>query len=434
MLTTRAITPDELETFKELEGQHHCLGETRPAGDTLRIAFEQDGHWLALMSWGSACYRLKHRDAFVGWTHSLRAARQKRVVQNRRFTLLSPKGAAPNLASQCLGLAVRELPRLWREHFGYEPLLAETFCDMETQAGTCYRAAGWTPLGMSAGYGRSRQPHDYYVPHDRPKALWVKPLRPGACETLRAAKLPPECEKGAHSDHWGVLPLREPLCGSLHDALCHVPDPRTNNRTFHIGALLTLVVFGVMAGHRALAQIVRHADTLTHNQRVALGLPRFDRKGGGNHRKTPSYNAFYNLLTKLDPNLFAGHLCGWIRAHEGTLPRQLAPGGKFIRDVVGLVSLVDVENNVPVAMACASQKEGAGDACELRAAQKLLAAADLENATVSMDALHCQQDTVREVRLSGGEALVQVKGNQSSILEACKRIAARHPPFCKPGP
>ena len=193
MLTIRKIRGSELKRFKALEGEHHYMGETRSAGDTLRLVAEEDGEWVALMVWGSACYRLKDRDAHIGWTASMRARRQKLVVQNRRFTLLSGRGERPNLASQVLGLAVRELPALWGKIFGYEPLLAETFCDMEVSAGTCYRAAGWTPLGMTKGFSRSRRTADYYVPNGRPKALWVKPLRPDACAVLRAAELPPEC-------------------------------------------------------------------------------------------------------------------------------------------------------------------------------------------------------------------------------------------------
>ncbi len=116
-------------------------------------------------------------------------------MQNRRFTLLAQRGERPNLASQVLGLAARELPALWRAGFGYEPLLAETFCDREVSAGTCYRAAGWTPLGMTKGYSRSRQTADYYVPNGRPKALWVRPLRQfvAARERPHACPCPRPC-------------------------------------------------------------------------------------------------------------------------------------------------------------------------------------------------------------------------------------------------
>ena len=65
-------------------------------------------------------YRLKDRDAHIGWTASLRALRQKPVVRNRRFTLLAKRGERPNLASQVQGLAARELLALLRAGFGYE--------------------------------------------------------------------------------------------------------------------------------------------------------------------------------------------------------------------------------------------------------------------------------------------------------------------------
>ena len=68
------------------------------------------------------------------------------------FLLLADRGEHPNLASHILGAAVRELPGLWYEAFGYQPLLAETFTDIEAFEGTCYRASGWQPLGKSKGY------------------------------------------------------------------------------------------------------------------------------------------------------------------------------------------------------------------------------------------------------------------------------------------
>ena len=67
----------------------------------------------------------------IGWTPTQRARRQKLVVQNRRFLPLSKRAEHPNLASCILGAAVRELPGLWFEGLGYEPLLAETFTDIE---------------------------------------------------------------------------------------------------------------------------------------------------------------------------------------------------------------------------------------------------------------------------------------------------------------
>ena len=167
----------------------------------MRLVFEEDGKWVALMVWGSACYHLKPRDAYVGWTNSIRAERLKLVVNNRRFTILSGPGERRNLASECLGLVARELPRLWLKKFRYRPLLAETFCDIERTAGTCYKAAGWIPLGQTQGFTRvNRQDCDFYVPNDRPKAVWVKPLDKDALSLLNARTLPEDCVEGAQGE------------------------------------------------------------------------------------------------------------------------------------------------------------------------------------------------------------------------------------------
>ena len=84
MLTMRRVTKaTELKRFKELEGEYHYMGETHSGGDTMRLVFEEDGKWVALMVWGSACYHLKPRDAYVGWANSIRAERLKLVVNNR---------------------------------------------------------------------------------------------------------------------------------------------------------------------------------------------------------------------------------------------------------------------------------------------------------------------------------------------------------------
>jgi len=342
----RVIAGSEQKRFDALMSEYHYLGEGHAAGDTLRMVAEWDGVWVGLLMWGSACYRLKPRDEFIGWTPTQRAQRQKLVIQNRRFLLLAERGEHPNLASHILGAAVRELPGLWQKAFGYQPLLAESFTDVEAFEGTCYRAAGWQPLGLSRGYSRHRA--DFYVPNQRPKKLWVRELRPGAAGVLRSMELPQECRPGAQSDADGVLPLPKAQIESLHEVLCRVPDPRARNRSFHIGAVLSIVAMAIFSGHTNLVQIVRFANRLRNDQRKELGLPRF--KEGSSYRKVPSYKVFYNLLRKLDIDAFAQCLTDWLSKHCGSLPAALALDGKFIRDIVGLVCLVDHDSGVPRAM------------------------------------------------------------------------------------
>jgi hypothetical protein len=384
-----------------------------------------DEEWVGLLAWRTACYALQDRDQYIGWTPTLRAERQKLVVQNRRFLLLGKKGAQPNLASRILGASVKALPEQWRAYFGYVPLLAETFTDIETFADTCYKAAGWVPLGRTKGFSRRRA--DFFVPNDRPKKLWVKPLRKNAVALLRALELPAAHQPGAASSAHGVMSLRQPQIESLHDHFSRVPDPRAANREFHIGAVLAIVAMALLSGQRDISRIMRFGWRLTQAQRKSLGLPR---KDGKKFYRVPGYKVYYNLLSKLNPDTLAESLSAWLRAQHGTLPAALAPDGKMIRETVGIVCLADHKTGVPHAMACMSMKESEGDRCEMKTAQKMIVALpDLNHKLVTADALHCQAATAQAIVAQGGDYLLQVKDNQKTVRALAEADMTGLPPF-----
>ena len=111
-------------------------------------------------------------------------------------------------------------------------------------------------------------------------------------------------------------------------------------------------------------------------------------------------------------------------AQAGTLPRQLALDGKFLRNALGVVTAWDPEDGRPLGVAFATAKEGDGGNGELRTARKLLSWVPMENATVTADALHCQNETAQEIVARGGEYLLQAKGNRKAVREAAQRSAA----------
>ena len=88
-LCVRVARVEEKKWFDEQLGQHHYLGAGRSVGDYLRQVVEQGGQAVALLVWGPACYALKDRDRWIGWSATQRVERLKLIVQNRRFLLLS---------------------------------------------------------------------------------------------------------------------------------------------------------------------------------------------------------------------------------------------------------------------------------------------------------------------------------------------------------
>jgi len=412
-LLVQLVAPADYARFDQLLAQQHYLGAAPTVGDFLRQVVVRDGLWVALLVWGPAALKLKERDRWIGWHRTQQAERLKLIVQNRRYLLLHAKGAEPNLASQALAAACRALPEHWQLRFSYRPLIAESFTDPEAYAGTCYKASGWTPVGFSAGYRRHRA--DYYQAHDRPKRLWLKELCPAARLQARALQLRPDQAAAVVAAAHGVLPLTADQQRSLMAVLGQAPDPRARNTRFRIGPVLSIVAMALLAGARQISEIARFATRLQPQQRAALRLPR--KKGTRRFYEVPGYSVFYAVLTRMDPAQLATLLSNWLTQQHGTLPGVLALDGKMIRDIIGMVSLVEVEDGSPVAMAVMDQKEQT-ERCELKVAQQLLAALpSLDGQTVTADPLHCQKETARVIVEKGGEYFLQIKSNQPKLLK-----------------
>jgi hypothetical protein len=418
-LRVRTAGEAEGAWFDAQLGQHHYLGAGRAVGDYLRQIVERDAQPVGLLVWGPACYALKDRDLWISWSACQRVERLKLIVQNRRFLLLTPKGEAPNLASQVLGAALRALPGQWQQCFGYRPLLAESFTDPEAYAGTCYKASNWEAVGWSAGYSRHRA--DFYVANERPKRLWLRPLVPEARQQLRALELPPDCRSALAQPPAGQLPLKEPQVDSLRQVLSQAPDPRDTNTQYRIGPVLTLIALALLAGRREIAEIARFATRLTQAQRRSLRLPL---KKGARFYKVPGYSVFYSLLTRMDPEAFAKLLSTWLAQRAGTLPQALALDGKMIRDHIGLLTLAQHEDGAPQALAVYDQKEGT-ERCEQSAAAALLESQPaLDGKLITADPLHCQRKLARTIVEKGGDYLLQIKGNQPHLLQKAQGLDA----------
>jgi len=412
-LRMRMAQAEEKEWFDRVVEEHHELGAGKAVGDYLRQVVERRGVAVALLTWGPACYALKDRDLWIGWSATNRAERLKLVVQNRRFALLSAKASEPNLASQSLAAALRALPEHWQERFGYRPLLAETFSNPESHEGTCYKASNWIAVGTTVVYARHRA--DRYIRNDSPKKLWLYPLHPQAKRHLCAPAIGPAAT--------GTLPLPEGQMESLWECLCRVPDPRSRNARFRIGSILTIIAMALLAGRREIAEIARFGHLLTQSQRRKLCLPR--KRGSPGVHPVPGYSVYYQMLIRLDADVFAKVLSGWLSAHVDTLPEALALDGKYIREQIGLLSLVRHEDGTPIAITPIDQKQ-LTERSEQARAIPLLKSAPLNGKLVTADALRCQKEVARTIVESGADYLLQIKGNQPS-LQAHAEVLDRQP-------
>ena len=170
----RPIAADERKPFDRLLVQEHHLHNASLVGEVLRYVATDGERWLALLAWSTAAFKCKPRDAWIGWPERVQWRRLKLVANNARFLVL-PDARQPHLASRVLALNCRRLPGDWKAAFGHPVLLAETFVERDRFAGTCYRAAGWSLVGETKGFGRSA---GTYYEHVIAKRVLVRALHP----------------------------------------------------------------------------------------------------------------------------------------------------------------------------------------------------------------------------------------------------------------
>lgn len=148
----------ESRSWRQQMERHHYLGCPVPFGANLRYWVRHRDQELACLLWTSPAWKMRDRDAWIGWSDQQRGRNLQRIVNNGRFLIL-PWVRIKGLASKILALSARQLPLDWEARYGCRPLLLETLVDAARFRGTCYRAANWVHLGQTTGRGRMDREH-----------------------------------------------------------------------------------------------------------------------------------------------------------------------------------------------------------------------------------------------------------------------------------
>jgi hypothetical protein len=80
-----------------------------------------------------------------------------------------------------LGQVTARLSADWQRKYGHPIYLVESFVEEGRFAGTCYQAAGWTPVGLTTGRTRN---DDGLKPRVARKTIYLKVLRADARRRL----------------------------------------------------------------------------------------------------------------------------------------------------------------------------------------------------------------------------------------------------------
>jgi hypothetical protein len=162
-----------LAEFKSLIDQYHYLGYDRAVGENMKyIIRSRAGATLACVLFGSAAWKCRDRDAFIGWNREQRTAGLSMMTNNTRF-LIMPSVNVPHLASHALALISRRISGDWKKKYGHGLVALETFVEVGRFRGTCYKAANWICVGRTAGRGRNDRQHEQALAE---KDIYLLPL------------------------------------------------------------------------------------------------------------------------------------------------------------------------------------------------------------------------------------------------------------------
>jgi hypothetical protein len=163
----------EAQCYRAMLQQYHYLGYSATAGAQLRYLMRSEQGLLGVMGFGAAAWKVRSRDAWIGWDPAQRRRHLHRVVNHTRFLIL-PWVRVANLGSKVLALAAQRVGADFRARYGYEPVLLESFVEHPRFTGGVYRAANWRCVGHTQGRGRNDRAHAATQPV---KSVWVYPLR-----------------------------------------------------------------------------------------------------------------------------------------------------------------------------------------------------------------------------------------------------------------
>jgi hypothetical protein len=149
--------------WNELIERYHYLGYTPLPGAQIRYFIEYPVGRLGAIGFSAAAWKVQPRDSWIGWTVPVQKQNLHFIVNNSRFLIL-PWVNSRNLASHILSLCAKQLPLDWQKTYNYTPVLIETFVEKDRFAGTCYKAANWTLVGVTKGRGKLDTTNAYAVP------------------------------------------------------------------------------------------------------------------------------------------------------------------------------------------------------------------------------------------------------------------------------
>jgi predicted transposase YbfD/YdcC len=212
----------------------------------------------------------------------------------------------------------------------------------------------------------------------------------------------------------------------LQSFLFKVKDHRRpQGQRYELGAVLFMSILAIVSGASSYRKI--SLFIVTHSKRLSELLDL-------EWKRMPAHTTIREILHKMDGaslessfRQYSAELAGAQREKEA-----IAFDGKVLRGSLDrfqdqkarqLLSSFLTESQLILAHAEIARKSN-----EIPSARQLIEELGIEKALLTFDALHCQEETLQAAKATNNEVIVQVKGNQKTLLGDCQTIATTQTP------
>jgi predicted transposase YbfD/YdcC len=196
-----------------------------------------------------------------------------------------------------------------------------------------------------------------------------------------------------------------------------IQDPRAGNARHRLSDVLAIAILAVLCGSEGWIAVETWALANVDWLETFLELP----------HGIPSHDTFDRVFGMLDPLAFEKCFTDWTAALIETCKGLfIAVDGKTLRrsfkrawskTPVHLVSAFLSKNKIVLGQLATDSKSN-----EITAIPKLLAMLNLEEATVTIDAMGCQREIAAQIRRQRGHYILAVKDNQPTLHEKVKGL------------
>lgn len=211
----------------------------------------------------------------------------------------------------------------------------------------------------------------------------------------------------------------------LKSFLFNLKDHRRKQGTrYEIGAIWLCAILAVLSGAKSYRQISRFIKKHYPRLAVVIGLK---------WKKQPAYTTIRAIIQETD----RVELERCFRTYSAELAGKAGAGAQIVIDGKVLKGSFDhfadqkaIQMRSFFAAECKiilAHEEIAVKTNEIPTAQELIRELGLSGYLFTLDALHCQAETVKVAKETGNEVVVQVKANQPTLHNDCQTIASTQP-------